>query len=93
MKVIDWNEAKNRSLKIKRGVGFEEVVKCLSEGRLLALIDHPNQKSYPGQQIFVIEIDDYAYLVPYVEDKQKIFLKTIFPSRKYTRIFIEKGAI
>lgn len=93
MKFFDWNEEKNSRLKACRGVGFEDVVLAISENQLTAVIDHPNQKKYRGQKIFVIILNDYAYLVPFVEDAQKIFLKTIFPSRKYTREYVEKGGI
>jgi len=89
MKPFDWDEEKNRYLKQTRGVSFEEVIFHIQNGDLLARLDHPNPK-YSRQQIFVVRIDDYAYLVPFVEDKDKYFLKTAIPSRKLTRDYLRK---
>ena len=88
MKYFDWDEKKNRFLKKSRGTGFEDVLLALKENRLLTIIRHPNIKKYSNQKVLIVEIDGYAYLVPFVEDEQKIFLKTIFPSRKYTKRYI-----
>ncbi len=93
MKPYVWNEEKNEWLKQKRGVSFEDVVLAIQEEKILDIIKHPNQRRYLKQNIYVLEIGEYAYLVPFVEDEDKIFLKTIFPSRKYTREYIEKGEI
>ncbi len=93
VKYVDWNAAKNEILKTERGVSFEEVVSAIFEGKVFTIIVHPNQVKYPGQKIYVIELHEYAYLVPFKEDEEKIFLKTIFPSRKYTQKYIEKGNI
>jgi len=93
VKHFDWDKDKSEVLKKERDISFEEVVTALFEGRTLADEKHPNKK-YPNQRIFVIEIDNYAYLVPYVEDKEKIFLKTVIPSRKATKKYlINKGKI
>ncbi|MBI2009800.1 MAG: toxin [Candidatus Chisholmbacteria bacterium] len=91
MKYIEWDEEKNRKLKRERGVSFEQAVGAILAGTVLGKIDHPNQKRYPGQKIYVIEIEEYAFVIPYIEDEKKIFLKTMFPNRKYTKQFIEKG--
>lgn len=93
MKYIEWDEEKNEKLKRERGISFEQAVSAIFEGKVLGKINHPNQRQYPGQKIYIIEIGEYAYAVPYVEDADKIFLKTIFPNRKYTKQFIEKGGI
>ena len=93
MKYIDWDTVKNEQLKKERGVSFEDAVNAIFYGTILGKTDHPNQKKYPGQQIYIVAINDYAYVVPFVEDSEKVFLKTIFPSRKYTRDLIEKGAV
>lgn len=85
MKRLDWNEAKNTWLKIERGIGFEDVQTAIDEGKLLNNVAHPNQKLYPGQRILVVVIENYVFLVPYVEDDEKLFLKTIYPSRKFTK--------
>ncbi len=91
MKPFAWNEEKNDWLKQERGISFEDVMVAINEDKILTIIEHPNKKLYKNQKIYVIEIDDYAYLVPFIEDDQKIFLKTVFPSRKYTKEYIEKG--
>lgn len=89
MKTYDWDEDKNEWLKEERGVSFEEIVMALDEGKKLDSYKHPNQSKYPGQEILVIEIDNYAYLVPFVEDEEKVFFKTIFQSRQATKKYLK----
>ncbi len=84
MKPITWNLDKNKFLKKQRGVSFEDVVFHIMAGDVVETIDHPNQKRYPGQQIHVIAIEDYVYLVPFIESEDEVFLKTLIPSRKAT---------
>lgn len=91
MKLIDWDELKNIQLKTERNVCFEDVQTALEESRLLAEEAHINPKRYPNQRLFVVNINNYAYLVPYVEDETKLFLKTIIPSRKATKQYLTKG--
>ena len=92
VKYFDWDEEKNRRLEIERAVSFEDIQTAIEEGRVLDDVDHPNKKRYPNQKMFVIAIERYAYLVPYVEDEEKIFFKTIIPSRKATKKYlISKG--
>lgn len=88
MKVINWNAEKNQELMEARGVSFEDVVFYLQKGTLLDDLEHPNSEKYSNQRIFVLEIDEYVYLVPYVEDRNEIFLKTIIPSRKATKKYL-----
>jgi uncharacterized DUF497 family protein len=88
MKTINWNEEKNLELKELRDVCFEDVVFYIERGEMLDDYAHPNQKAYPGQRIMVIGIDNYAYLVPYVENEEELFLKTIIPSRKATQKYL-----
>ena len=88
-KPIKWNEEKNRKLKEERKVSFEEVLFKIERGDILDLLEHHNPQRYPGQKIFVIEINNYAYLVPFVETEEEIFLKTIIPSRKATRKYLK----
>ena len=85
MKTIAWSPEKNESLKAERGVSFEDVVFHITAGDILQTIDHPNQAKYPGQKIHLIAIEDYVYLVPFVESEDEVFLKTIIPSRKATK--------
>ena len=82
---------KNLSLQRERGVCFEEVVVCLINNKVLDTIKHSNKEKYPNQRIFIFDIEDYVYLVPFVEDEKIIFLKTIIPSRKMTRKYLIGG--
>ena len=88
MSEFDWDDKKNTLLRRTRGVGFEEVVFHIENGDVLDVIRHPNRGRYPGQRILVIEIDGYAYLVPYVKEQSTRFLKTIIPSRKATKEYL-----
>jgi len=88
MKSINWNADKNQQLITERGVSFEDVVFYLSQGKVLDDLRHPNSDKYPDQRVFVLNIDDYVYLVPYVENRSEIFLKTIIPSRKATKQYL-----
>ena len=88
MKVFRWDNDKNEILKENRGVSFEQSVMLMERGDVLDTIEHPNQERYPGQKIALINIDDYVYLVPYVETGEELFLKTIIPSRKATNKYV-----
>lgn len=90
MKYFIWDPEKNMLLKGEREVGFEDVIIAVMEGRLLDIVEHANKQKYPNQQILIIEINHYAYLVPFIESEKTIFLKTIIPSRKATRDYIIK---
>ena len=92
MKQINWNAEKNQFLMSERGISFEDVLFALQAGRLLDDLVHPNNDKYPNQRMFVVEIDEYAWLVPYVENESEIFLKSVIPSRKATRHYL-KGAV
>jgi len=87
MKPISWNLEKNALLKAQRNVSFEDVVFHIMAGDILDTIDHPNQERYPDQQIHMIAIEDYVYLVPFIESEEEVFLKTIIPSRKATKAY------
>ncbi|MBA3724345.1 MAG: BrnT family toxin [Candidatus Levybacteria bacterium] len=91
MKYVDWDEEKNKKLKKERGVSFEEVLIFIQKEKVLEVIDQPNQKRYLNQKIFIVIIDNYVYMVPFKEDTEKFFLKTIIPSRKMTKKYIKKG--
>ncbi len=92
MKYFDWNEDKNNLLKGTRDISFEEIVFAISNDKLLEVIENFNKGKYPNQKMFVVEIRDYVYIVPLVEDKEKYFLKTIYPSREATKKYLSKGA-
>ncbi len=88
MKSINWSLDKNQQLADERGISFEDVIVYIQQGDILDIIEHPNQEKYPGQRVFFLDIDGYVYLVPYVEDRKEIFLKTIIPSRKATKMYL-----
>lgn len=88
MKLFGWDSDKNERLKRERGVSFEDVVFHIERGDLLDILEHPNQERYQGQRILVVLIEDYAYLVPFVESNDEVFLKTIIPSRKATKRYL-----
>ena len=88
MKPISWNTEKNALLRTERGVSFEDVVFHIMAGDILDTFDHPNQERYPGQQLHVIVIEEYVYLIPFVETEEEVFLKTIIPSRKATKKYL-----
>jgi len=88
MKYFDWNDEKNEMLKKVRGVSFEQVELAIALGDLIDRIRHPNPEKYPNQKVFLVKIEDYVYSVPYVEDDERIFLKTIFPNSKATKKYL-----
>jgi hypothetical protein len=88
MKPITWNPEKNTFLQRERSVSFEDVVYHMMAGGILDTFEHPNQERYPRQQIHVVEIEGYAYLAPFVESEDEVFLKTIIPSRKATKTYL-----
>lgn len=88
MKYFSWDKEKNQLLKVERNISFEEVVFHIEKKDILDIVEHPNQEKYQGQKIFIININNYAYLVPFVESEQEISLKTIIPSRKATRQYL-----
>ena len=88
MPYYQWNKDKNEQLKVDRGLSFEQVVMHIEGGDLLDVYQHPNQDRYPGQQILVVRIGEYVYVVPFVDSEEGRFLKTIIPSRKATRDYL-----
>lgn len=88
MKQYDWDEEKNARLKAERDIGFEDVVAAINEGGLITVLGHHNPKKYPNQKMYGVEIENYVYIVPFVEDGEKRFLKTIYPSRKMTKKYL-----
>jgi len=88
VKIYSWNIEKNKELKKSRGICFEDIILAIHDGKLLDIIKHPNKQKFPNQKIFIVEYINYAFLVPFVEDKEKVFLKTITPSRKMTKLYL-----
>lgn len=87
MKFLNWRKDKNELLKKERGISFEEIAYRIASGNIITIEENPSR---PNQKIYVLEIDDYIVIVPFVENENEIFLKTAFPSRKYTKIYGSK---
>jgi uncharacterized DUF497 family protein len=87
---FNWDIEKNELLKRSRNISFEQVVVAIETDETIAFLQHPNHKKYPNQVIVLVNIDDYVYVVPCVINKDSIFLKTIYPSRKYTKLYLNK---
>jgi uncharacterized DUF497 family protein len=92
MKTFSWNDEKNAVLKAERQVSFEEIVLYIEMGWLLDVLEHPNQEKYKEQKIFVVQVNEYVYLVPFIETDTDVFLKTIIPSRKATKKYMKGNA-
>ena len=80
---FQWNEEKNRLLKEERGVSFEEIVTHILQGDLLSIKEHPNQERYPGQQMFIVRMGDYIYLVHFVQENLVVVLGVCNQNLKY----------
>lgn len=91
MKPFRWNHEKNEQLKAKRNVSFEEIVLAIEADGLLDIVAHSNPGKYPNQRMLVVAVEQYAYLVPFVEEADCYFLKTVIPSRKATRDYLKGG--
>ena len=91
IKPYRWSREKNCLLKAERGLTFESVVVAIDSDGLMDILAHTNSDKYPRQLVLVIVFDNYAYLVPFVEEEKYYFLKTIIPSRKATRDYLNKG--
>ena len=85
--IYDWDEEKNDFLKKERGISFEEIVLYISEGNVVDILEHPNKEKYPNQNVYLVNIENYIYAVPFVENIEEdiVFLKTAYASRKYTK--------
>ncbi len=83
-----YDDKKNTKLRLERGICFEDAITAISNGDLLDIIPHHNKRKYPNQMILIINIDNYAYLIPYVEEDNVLALKTVFPSRKFTKLYL-----
>lgn len=89
MKPFNWNEDKNITLKREREISFEEILEAMSGDGLLDIVEHHNQTRYPNQRIFIVRVNNYVYAVPFVEGDRDIFLKTIIPSRKMKKRYLQ----
>ncbi len=89
MKFFEWNEEKNAKLKKERGISFDQVASKINDKKELGVIKNPS-KNFPDQKVYVVEINEYIYYVPFVENEGRIFLKTIIPSRKATKKYLQR---
>jgi hypothetical protein len=89
-KIYEYSDSKNQQLINERHISFEEIIAALDNGQLLDIVTQPNKNKYPNQKVYVVQINNYVYLVPFVEkDDQTVFLKTIFPSRKAKKQYMQ----
>ncbi len=90
--IYKWNEEKNEFLKKTRNISFEEIIIYLEKKDIVDNLEHHNKEKYPNQRIYVININNYIYQVPYVIDHKNkwYFLKTIIPDRKLTKKYLNK---
>ncbi|MEY2335481.1 DUF4258 domain-containing protein [Acidithiobacillus ferrianus] len=91
MKPLRWSSEKNEAVKAERGISFESIVVSIEAGGLLDILVHPNQAKYPRQRVLVVACDNYVYLVPFAEEEDYFFLKTVIPNRKATRDYLNQG--
>lgn len=91
MKPFRWSAEKNELLKLSRGVSFESIVVAIEADGLLDIVEHPNVAKYPNQRVLVVSFDGYVYLAPFVEEADYFYLKTVIPSRKATRDYLQRG--
>ena len=88
MKYLNWSSEKNKILKRERGISFEEIAYLIEAEQIIGIEENPGR---PNQKLYVLAIENYAFIVPFVETDKEIFLKTAFPSRKYTKQYDLKG--
>lgn len=80
-----FDPGKNTWLRHERSIGFDEIIFMIEQGYEVEILPHINAKKYPHQYMFEIVVEDYVYIAPFVADGTKVFLKTLFPSRKATK--------
>jgi uncharacterized DUF497 family protein len=88
---VEWDNAKNEWLKTNRNVCFEDVENAILEDRIIDIVPHFNLEKYPNQELLIVKLYDYVYYVPFVLDEEKLFLKSIIPSRKYNKLYGEES--
>ncbi|MEK6734275.1 MAG: hypothetical protein AABY27_04130 [Pseudomonadota bacterium] len=89
-KKFSFNPEKDSKIVSERKLSFQDIINAIMNNKALAFIPHPNQEKYPNQKIIYVEIEEEIYVVPCVEDKDTLFLKTLFPSRKARQLFLPK---
>jgi hypothetical protein len=89
MTYFSYSFEKDSKLKTERNISFEEIISLITEGYIIDVLEHPNPSQYPNQKIYILDIEGYIWLVPFVKNGEEIFLKTAFPSRKHTQQYRE----
>ena len=94
MAVVDYafDPDKNAWLIRERGIGFEQIIALIDGGKLIRVLENPNQMQYRDQLLYEVDVDGYVYVVPVVRTGTTLFLKTIYPSRKATKRMMRGGA-
>lgn len=87
--VYDWDPEKEEWLNENRNLSFLHVLYHIDRGDLLDVREHANKAKYPHQKVLIVKMNDYVYAVPFVEDGETWFLKTIIPSRKETKRYLK----
>jgi len=90
VKTITWSSEKAETLRsdeTRNHIGFERCLVAIENGDILAVLDNP---AHRNQRMFILELDGYAYVVPFVETDKERFLKTVFPSRKFTASYLKR---
>lgn len=85
-----FNKEKDKLLKVQRGFGFKIIITEIEKGNVVEVIKNPNKQKYPYQKMYLIKINQHIVIVPYIEEIHYIFLKTIYPSQKYTKKYLSK---
>lgn len=88
--IFDFNDEKNTLLVKTRGVSFEMVIEILKSGASVKIVKSPNKSKHPNQDVFLVEIDGYMCAVPFVKTHDGYYLKTIYASRKFTKLYLSK---
>jgi len=88
MITYSWNKEKNLLLKETRKISFEQIVMHIEQGDLIDIIVHPNDEKYLNQKILIINVNNYIYTVPFIDNGNEWFLKTIIPNRKFTKKYL-----
>ena len=87
MKPFRWSAEKNELLQSARGISFEAMVVAIESGGLIDILEHPGKAKYAQQKLLVVSFEGYVYLIPFVEEPDHYFLKTVIPSRKATKLY------
>ena len=89
---FDWDEEKNALLRRTRGVSLEHIVSAIEDGDVADVLKHPGPDRYPDQRVYLVILQDYVFVVPFVRDDEsdRVFLKTVYPSRTFTKRYLRQ---